>query len=232
LSWTTERHEERVVAMASVEATDRMLIEVWSDISCPWCYLGKHRLEQAIAGSPHAGSIDLVFHSFELDPTASTQPQPLLDMLAAKMGVSPDDARAMDDRVGGMARAEGMPYTSDRVVANSFDLHRVVQLAETLGKGTELLTGLYRDLFSGTADVYEHKYLVEAAAGLGIPAERVTEVLESDEFAEDVRRDIATAAQLGVRGVPFTVLDKRYGIPGATSVEGFAGAIEQAWGAR
>lgn len=218
--------------MTSVEATDRMLIEVWSDISCPWCYLGKHRLEQAIAGSPHAGSIDLVFHSFELDPTASTEPQPLLDMLAAKMGVSPADAAQMDDRVGSTARAEGLPYTSDRVVANSFDLHRVVQLAETFGKGAELLTVLYRDLFGGTADVYEPKYLVEAAAGLGIPRERVTEVLDGDEFAEDVRRDIATAAQLGVRGVPFTVLGKKYGIPGATSVESYAAGIEQAWAGR
>ncbi len=218
--------------MAGVEASDRMLVEVWSDISCPWCYLGKHRLEQAIAGSPHAGSIDLVFHSFELDPTASTQPQPLLDMLAAKMGVTPAEAGQMDDRVGGMARAEGLPYTSDRVMANSFDLHRVVHLAETLGKGAELLTVLYRDLFGGTADVYDPEYLVEAAAGVGVPRERVAEVLDGDEFAEDVRRDIATAAQLGVRGVPFTVLDQRFGIPGATSVEAYAAGIEQAWGAR
>jgi predicted DsbA family dithiol-disulfide isomerase len=138
----------------------------------------------------------------------------------------------MDDRVGGMARAEGLPYTSDRVVANSFDLHRVVHLADTVGKGAELLAVLYRDLFSGTADVYGPEYLVDAAAGLGIARERVAEVLDGDEFAEDVRRDVAAATRLGARGVPFTVLDRRYGIPGATSVEGFAGAIEHAWGAR
>jgi predicted DsbA family dithiol-disulfide isomerase len=218
--------------MTTAVTDERMLVEVWSDINCPWCYLGKHRLEQAIAGSPHAGSIDLAFHSFELDPTASTEPRPLLEMLAAKMGVSPAEAAEMDDRVGAMARAEGLPYTSDRVAANSFDLHRVVHLADTAGQGGALLDVLYRDLFGGTANVYDHTYLADSATGLGIPRERVVEVLAGDEFAEDVRRDVATAAQLGVRGVPFTVLGKRYGIPGATSVEGFAGAIEQAWGAR
>jgi predicted DsbA family dithiol-disulfide isomerase len=211
---------------------ERLLVEVWSDISCPWCYLGKHRLEQAIAGSPHAGSIDLAFHSFELDPGASTEPRPLLEMLAAKMGVAPEQAAEMDDRVGAMARAEGLPYTSDRVVANSFDLHRVVHLADGSGQGAALLTVLYRDLFGGAANVYDHAYLADTAAGLGIDRERVVAVLDGDEFAEDVRRDIATAAQLGVRGVPFAVLGKRYGIPGATSVEGYAGALEQAWGAR
>jgi predicted DsbA family dithiol-disulfide isomerase len=211
---------------------ERLLVEVWSDISCPWCYLGKHRLEQAIAGSPHAGSIDLAFHSFELDPGASTEPRPLLEMLAAKMGVAPEQAAEMDDRVGAMARAEGLPYTSDRVVANSFDLHRVVHLADESGQGGALLTVLYRDLFGGTANVYDHAHLADTAAGLGIDRDRVVAVLDGDEFAEDVRRDIATAAELGVRGVPFAVLGKRYGIPGATSVEGYAGALEQAWGAR
>jgi predicted DsbA family dithiol-disulfide isomerase len=218
--------------MTTAVTGERMLVEVWSDISCPWCYLGKHRLEQAIAESPHAGSIDLAFHSFELDPTASTEPRPLLEMLAAKMGVGPEQAAEMDDRVGAMARAEGLPYTSDRVVANSFDLHRVVHLADQTAQGAALLTVLYRDLFGGTANVYDHGYLADAAAGLGIDRDRVVEVLAGDEFADDVRRDIATAAQLGVRGVPFTVLGKRYGIPGATSVEGFAGALAQAWDAR
>jgi predicted DsbA family dithiol-disulfide isomerase len=218
--------------MTTAITDERLLVEVWSDISCPWCYLGKHRLEQAIAGSPHAGSIDLAFHSFELDPGASTEPRPLLEMLAAKMGVPPAQAAEMDDRVGAMARAEGLPYTSDRVVANSFDLHRVVHLAERSGRGAALLTVLYRDLFGGTANVYDRTYLVDAAAALGIDRARVAAVLDGDEFAEDVRRDIATAAQLGVRGVPFAVLGKRFGIPGATSVEGYAAGIEQAWGAR
>ena len=218
--------------MTTAVTGERLLVEVWSDISCPWCYLGKHRLERAIAGSPHAGSIDLAFHSFELDPTASAEPRPLLEMLAATMGVSPAQAAEMDDRVGGMARAEGLPYTSERVVANSFDLHRVVHLADAAGQGGALLTVLYRDLFGGTANVYDHGYLADTAAGLGIRRERVVEVLAGDEFAEDVRRDVATAARLGVRGVPFAVLGGRFGIPGATSVENYAAGIEQAWGAR
>ena len=206
-------------------------IEVWSDIACPWCYLGKHRLETAIAGSPHADSTELAFRSFELDPTAPDQARPLLEHLAEKMGLGPERAEQMDARVREMARAEGLPYTSQRVHARSFDLHRLVHLAGSHGVGSPLLTRLFRDLFGGT-NVYDRTYLVDTAAEHGIPRERAGAVLDGDEFADAVRRDIAAAHRLGVRGVPFAVLDGRFAIPGALSVEGYARGIEQAWASR
>jgi predicted DsbA family dithiol-disulfide isomerase len=211
---------------------ERLRIEVWSDIACPWCYLGKHRLEKAIGQSPHAGSIDLVFRSFELDPTSPSEARPLMEYLAAKMGLTPAGAAQMDSRVGDMARAEGLPYTSDRVHANSFDVHRVLHLANADGSGNALLSRLYLDLFGGKANIYDRTYLIDTAAEHGIAREQVAAVLDGDEFAAAVRRDVAEAARLGVRGVPFAVLDGRYGIPGALDVDGYARGIEQAWGSR
>lgn len=209
-----------------------MRIDVWSDIACPWCYLGKRRLEKAIDASPHADAIDLTFHAYELDPSAGKRSRPLREYLAQRMGVGPEQAAQLDAQVAELARAEGLPYTSDRVHANSFDLHRTVALAAQHGTATELLTVLYEDLFSGRADVYDHGHLADTAAAHGVPRERAVAVLASDELTDEVRADIAIATRLGVRGVPFTVLDEKFGIPGATSVEGFAEGIEKAWGQR
>ncbi len=206
-----------------------MRIDVWSDIACPWCYLGKRRLEKAIDASPHAEAIELTFHAYELDPSASRRARPLPEYLAERMGVGPEQVAQMEGQVAQLARAEGLPYTSDRVHANSFDLHRTVRLAGEYGTATQLLTVLYEDLFSGRANVYDHTHLADAAAAHGVPRERAVAVLASDELTEEVRADIAVATRMGVRGVPFTVLDQRLGIPGATSVEGFADGIEQAW---
>jgi predicted DsbA family dithiol-disulfide isomerase len=204
-------------------------IDVWSDIGCPWCYVGKKRLETAIAASPHAASIELVPHSFELDATASTDPVSLPGFLAAKMGVSLAEAVRMDGHVGAMAHDEGLPYTSDRVHANSFDAHRVIHLAAEHGLANEMLGVVQRELFSGHANVYGHAFLADAAAGLGIPRARAEEVLASDEFADAVHEDQAEAGRLGVTGVPFVVVGGRYGIPGAIAVSGYTQTIERAW---
>ena len=210
-------------------ARQRLRIDIWSDLGCPWCYLGKHRLETAIAASGHAGAIDLVPRSFELDPGTPHQARPVAEYLAAKMGWSPAQAAQMEAQLADLAQAEGLPFTGDRPYANSFDVHRVLHLAAAHGLAGELLGSLQRDLFGGRADVYGHDYLAGAAAGLGIDRARVEEVLAGDEYADAVRRDEADAGRLGITGVPFAVLDGRFAVPGASSVDGYARAIERAW---
>jgi len=214
---------------AGASAGKQLQIDVWSDLACPWCYIGKNRLDQAIASSPHAGAITVRVHSYELDPDMSYEPTPNLDLLAAKYGLSQAQAKRMEDKVAALAHREGLPFTAERVVANSFDVHRVLHLAGTAGIADELLGILQRALFSGQANIYDHAVLTEAASQLGIPRSRVREVLSGDEYADAVRADEEEARLLGVSGIPFTVFGERIAIPGATSIEGFKNAIQQAW---
>jgi predicted DsbA family dithiol-disulfide isomerase len=210
-------------------AARRLRIDVWGDLACPWCYIGKSRLDRAIASSPHTGAITVVTRSFELNPAMSGDVQPNLEMLSARYGLSLAQARAMEDKVAAIARREGLPFAVDRVVAGSFDIHRVLHLARTFGLDYELLGVLQHTLFNGQASAYDHTVIADAAARLGIPRHRVEDVLASDEFAGAVRADEAEAGRIGVTGVPFAVFGGRLAVPGAASGDGYAKAIEQAW---
>jgi predicted DsbA family dithiol-disulfide isomerase len=214
---------------AETSAEKKLQIEVWSDLACPFCYIGKNRLDQAIASSPYAGAITVRIRSYELDPDLSYQPVPNLQVVAAKYRMSLAQAERMEDKVVALAHADGLPFTADRPVANSFDVHRVLHLASTFGLDDELLGVLQQTLFSGQANSYDHAVLTEAASQLGIPRGRVEEVLATDEYTDDVRDDEAEARRLGVTGIPFTVFDGRIAIPGAASIEDFAKAMQQAW---
>lgn len=204
-------------------------IDVWGDIGCPWCYIGKKRMEKAIADSPHASAIEVVHHSYELAPGISHEPVKVPVFVAQKLGVSVTQAVQMENQVATVAHAEGLEYVADRVQANTFDAHRVLHLAAEYGLDGQLMTLLQRELFSGRANVYAHSFLIDAAASLGIDRERVRAVLDGDHYADAVRKDIDDAARLGVTGVPFAVIGGRFGIPGAGSVDTYAKAIEQAW---
>lgn len=204
-------------------------IDVWGDLACPFCYIGKSRLDKAIASSLYPDAVTVRHHSYELDPDMPYEPRPNLEMVAAKYGMSLAQAEQMEDQVVALAHREGLPFTADRVVANSFDVHRVLQLAGTVDLDDRLLGVLQQALFSGQANTYDHKVLTEAASQLGIPRSRVEEVLASDEFADPVRADESEARRIGVTGVPFTVFGGRIAISGAASIEDFARAVDQAW---
>jgi predicted DsbA family dithiol-disulfide isomerase len=208
--------------------TDHLRIDVWSDIVCPWCYIGQHRLRQAIASSPHAEAISVVPRSFELDPTSPSEPVPTLDMLAQKFGIPTARAERLEAQMTALAHGDGLEYSPNRVNANTFDAHRLVQLAATHGLGNQFLDLLQRELFSGRANIFDHSFLTGAAAQLGIPRQRAEEVLHGDEYADAVRRDEQEARSLGITGVPFTLVDARLAISGASSVDGYKQAIEQA----
>lgn len=187
---------------------------MWADIVCPWCYVGEARLEKAAAALATEADVTITPHAFELDPNHS-HPERVLDMLARKYGRSPDDAVQMDSRVASMAVEEGLPYTSDRVTANTFDAHRLIAAAAEFGIALDVLRALQKGHFSGELDLSDADALARTVASVGLPETRAREVLGSDEFSDAVRADEAQARQYGVTGVPFTVVAGRYAIPGA-----------------
>src|SRR5262249_6985096 len=150
------------------------------------------------------------------------------EVLGEKVGVSPAEAERMEARMAEMARQEGFAYTLDRPVANSFDVHRILRLAADHGRSEVLLDRLFEELFGNGTNVFEGRFLVEAAVATGIARERAEAVLAGDDYADAVRADRAEAVTLGATGVPFAVLGDRIAVPGATSVKGYAQAIEHA----
>ncbi|MFF7329444.1 DsbA family protein [Streptomyces sp. NPDC008150] len=213
-----------------------MRVEIWSDIACPWCYVGKARFEKALAAFPHRDQVEVVHRSFELDPgRAKDDVQPVLAMLTKKYGMSEDQARAGEDNLGAQAAAEGLDYrTRDRDHGSTFDLHRLLHLAKEHGRHDELLQLMYRANFAEERSVYnDDERLVELAVAAGLDEERARAVLaDPAAYADAVREDEREAAQLGANGVPFFVLDRTYGVSGAQPAEVFAQALTQAWGER
>ena len=213
----------------------KVRVEVWSDVVCPWCYIGKRRFEAAIArsGIP-AEEIEVVWRSFELDPSAPQQPvETVAEALGRKYGGGPEAGRAMIDRVQDVAAQEGMTWRHhESLRVRTVDAHRVLHLA--LDEGGPALQGRLKEAllaayFEQVANVADHETLTGIAAQVGLDPARVREVLVGEEYAEAVEADVREAVSLGATGVPFTVVDRRYGVPGAQPVETFLGVLERAW---
>ncbi|MFJ7154990.1 DsbA family oxidoreductase [Streptomyces sp. NPDC101118] len=211
-----------------------MRVEIWSDITCPWCYIGKARFEQGLAAFAHRDEVEIVHRSFELDPKAPKETVPTLEMLARKFGRTLDEARAMQDHVAGTARAEGLEYrTEGRVNGSTFDIHRMLHFAAAHGRRDALLDLAYRANFAEERSVFDDDTLVALAVEAGLDEAAAREVLADGEaYAAEVRADEREAAELGANAVPFFVLDRRYGISGGQPAEVFTQALEQAWQGR
>jgi len=214
-----------------------MRVEIWSDIACPWCYVGKARFEKALEAFPHRDGVEVVHRSFELDPGREKgDVQPVLAMLSKKYGMSQAQAQAGEENLGTQAAAEGLAYrTRDRDHGNTFDLHRLLHLAKEHGRQDELIQILYRANFAEERSLFSEgdERLVELAVEAGLAADDVRKVLaDPTAYADDVREDEREAAELGANGVPFFVLDRKYGVSGAQPAEVFAQALTQAWGER
>ena len=206
-------------------------VEVWSDVVCPWCYIGKRRLEGALARFEHAGDVEVEYRSFELNPAASsTESGPLDQRLADKYGVGLDQARAMNSRVTDTAAAEGLHYRLDIAQpSNTFDAHRLIHLAGAFGLKAAMKERLMAAYFSEGRRIGDPGTLVELAVEVGIDPRRARAAMASDEFAADVRTEEREAAELGISGVPFFVLDRRYGVSGAQPSELLLEALQKAW---
>ncbi|MGH3260377.1 MAG: DsbA family oxidoreductase, partial [Trebonia sp.] len=174
--------------------------------------------------------VEVVYHSFELDPNSPRgQRESNIAMLSKKFGKSPAEALAMDDRVGDLARAEGLGFDSERPVGNTFDLHRVIHLGRDRGIQGAVLGAVNEAYFARARDVFDRDVLIEIAAGAGLDAAEVAVVLDCDSYADAVRQDEKQASQIGINGVPFFVFDMALGASGAQPTELFSGALTQAW---
>ncbi|MFN8519233.1 MAG: DsbA family oxidoreductase [Chloroflexota bacterium] len=208
-----------------------MLVEVWSDIVCPWCYIGKRRLERALATFPRRDEVEVRLRSFELDPSPTADTGETLErMLAEKYRVSLDQARGMNDRVTMLAAEEGLGFRLDIArPGNTFDAHRLAHHARALGLEAELMERLQAAYFCEGAPVGDHETLLRLAGEVGIDRASAREVLQSERFADDVRGEETLASRLGIRGVPFFVLDRRLGVSGAQDAGTLRDALDQAF---
>ena len=212
-----------------------MRIEIWSDVVCPWCYIGKRRLEKAIVASGlPAEELEIVWHSFQLDPSAPQVPvETVADSLGRKYGGGPEAGLAMVERVEAVAAEEGMTWRHrESLRVSTVDAHRLLHLA--LEAGGPALQGRLKEAllsayFEQVANVADADTLTRIAVEVGLDADRVRAVLASDEFAAAVERDTAEAVSLGATGVPFYVIDRKYGVPGAQPAETFVQVLERAW---
>jgi predicted DsbA family dithiol-disulfide isomerase len=207
-----------------------MRVDIWSDVVCPWCYLGKARFERALADFPHRDEVEVTFRSFELDPDRpKNERETVLGMLTQKYGLSEADARQADGRVAGLARAEGLGFQADRPLGNTFDIHRLVHLGLAKGVQRELITAVNEAYFAQARDVFDPAVLTGVAADAGLDPNAIAEILDGDAYADSVREDEREARTLGITGVPFFVLDGAFGVSGAQQTETFVSALDQAW---
>lgn len=201
-------------------------VEVWADIVCPWCYIGKQRL----ASASEATGIDIavVHRAFQLDPHAKTTGERALDMLVRKYAVPPEQATAMQDNVTEVARSVGLDYHLDRtLVGNTLTAHRLVLWAQEQGQGQAMLEHLYRAYFTEGLPVFAVDDLLPFVAEVGLDSEAALAMLRSGDYAGQVLDEQALAGEYGANGVPFFVLDGRLGISGAQSREVFEAALIQ-----
>lgn len=209
-------------------------IDVWSDIACPWCYVGKRRLEGALQEFPH--EVEVVWHAFELDPAAPKERDPSIShdqWLAKKYGMSVEMARKNNDRLKDIARGEGLSFDFDHIRSgNTFDAHRLVQLGKLRGVQGAVEERFFRAYLEEGQLMSDHGALTRLAVEAGLDEGEVADVLASDQFAREVRADEDQAHQLGISGVPCFVLDRRFAVSGAQSRQVMLSALHQAWAER
>ncbi|WP_022886059.1 DsbA family oxidoreductase [Glaciibacter superstes] len=208
----------------------QVIIEVWADLGCPWCYVGKHRLQAAIAQRPDADRFQIVMRSFELDPEAPHEPEKNEESFIRAHGGTAAHVLQAERQMQAMARKEGLEYSLDRLNANTFDLHRVVQYAGDQGRGFEFFSHVQDGFFTGALKPYAPDTLPRVAESVGLDGQRVREILASNEYADRVRADRREALELGATGVPFVVFDRRVAAPGARKAADYGQLLDQAAG--
>lgn len=204
-----------------------MKIEVWSDIMCPFCYIGKRHLELALQQFPDM-EVELVWKSFQLDPTITPQPgKDVYSYLAERKGMSLEESKQMHQHVVDRAAEVGLLYNYDKaIIANSFDAHRLLHLAKRNGKGDQLKEKLLAAYFTEGKDFGDKQVLTQLGLEVGLKEEDIHTVLFTDMYAREVQSDIQDAQEIGVRGVPFFVFDRKYAVSGAQPIEAFVETIQ------
>lgn len=208
-----------------------MQVEIWSDVVCPWCYLGKRRFEQALTSSGHAADIDVIYRSFELDPDApADRTVPTVDLLARKYGMSPARAEEAQREMEQRAAADGLTFRMAGLRSgNTRDAHRLLQFAREAGRQGEMIERLHRAYFTDQESIFDHESLTRLAGQAGLDTAAVAAMLESDDYTDHVETDEQMARAIGATGVPLFVIDRKYGISGAQPAQTIADVLERAF---
>ena len=207
-----------------------MEIKIWSDVRCPFCYIGKRKLEAALEQFPQRDQVEITWKSFQLDPSLETQTDiNVIDYFVETKGVTAEQARQMLGGATQMAGEMGLGFDLEKgILANSFNAHRLIQMAKSKGLGDEIEEALFKAQFETHQNIDDPQVLISAAVSTGMEEAEVKEMLDSDAFAYEVKQDELEARNIGVRGVPFFVFDDRYAVSGAQPVEVFLQTLEKA----
>lgn len=201
-----------------------MKVEIWSDIACPFCYIGKRKFEHALVGFEQKDEVEVVYKSFQLDPNApQNTTETMNQMLAKKYGQSIEQVEQMQKQVTAQANEVGLDYhLNDAKMTNTLDAHRLIHLAKEKGKMSEMKEQLLKSYFVEGKHVGEIESLIDIAATVGLDKEEVTSVLASNQYKKEVEQDMQEGVQLGVQGVPFFVFNRKYAVSGAQSSNVFS----------
>lgn len=206
-----------------------MKIEVWSDFVCPFCYIGKRRLEVALENFEHKDQVEVIFRSFELDTSAKKKyDENIHELIAHKYGISVAQAKASNDQIVAQAKAIGLNYNFEELKpTNTFDAHRLTHYAKTEGKMNELSERILKGYFVESLNISDYKVLATLASEVGLDEIKALKVLEAGEYGEEVRKDEERAAQLRISGVPYFVFNNKYAVSGAQPSEKFSEVLEK-----
>lgn len=222
---------KKIDSIKTNEMKNKMQVEIWSDIMCPFCYIGKRKFEQAVAKFENKNEIEVIWHSYQLNPNIKYQPnKDLYDHVAELKGQTREWSVKVHESVIAAAKNIGLEYNFDKAkITNSFDAHRVIQLAKKHNLSNEIEERFFRAYFTEGELMSDHKTLVRLATEVGLKEDAVRNVLNSDQFAEEVKKDGQDAQNLGAGGVPFFVMDKKYAVSGAQDTEVFLETIKKAF---
>jgi predicted DsbA family dithiol-disulfide isomerase len=211
-----------------------MDVEIWSDINCPWCYIGKRRFEAALSQFEHTDEVNVTWRSFELDPSSPAElPGNGAARIAEKYGVTVERAQEMEQHVTEVAAGDGLEYNLEHArLGSTFDGHRLVHLANAHGLQDAMKERLMRARFTDSQLVSDHDTLVALAVEVGLDADEVRAMLDSDQFADAVRDDERTAQEFGITGVPMFVVDRAFGASGAQPPEQLLALLRHGWESR
>ncbi|WP_059105989.1 DsbA family oxidoreductase [Shouchella shacheensis] len=208
-----------------------MKVEIWSDIACPFCYIGKRKFEQALETFEHKGAVEKTFKSFQLDPAAKKNTgESMTELLAEKYNMTIEKAREMNQQVAAQANEVGLDFQlEDVVMTNTMDAHRLSHYAAEHGKMDGVMERLLKAYFTEGADVGDHEVLATIANDSGLDKQNVLVVLSGENYRNEVLRDQQEGAQIGVQGVPFFVLNRKYAVSGAQPPEAFLEVLNKVW---
>ncbi len=217
--------------IASKNQQEKMKIEVWSDVVCPFCYIGKKKFESAVSEFAERNNIELIWKSFQLNPSLKTDLNTsVYQHLSDSKGIPVEQAKAMGGHAAEMANSVGITMDFDKaIVANSFNAHRIIHFAKANGKQNEMKERLLKAYFTEGRNIDDSETLISLGTEIGLNADEVKAVLESDKYADAVQADIKESQQLGVTGVPFFVFDRKYAVSGAQDSSAFLETLEKSF---